>query len=83
MDYNKTSVFSLEAFNDEMIRQTLNEVYEALEERGYQPIDQLVGYLISGDPGYISSHKDARKKVSRLDRSQIIELLLKSYLRRD
>lgn len=81
MDYNKTSVFSLEALNDEMIRQTLSEVYDALEERGYQPINQLVGYLMSGDPGYISSHKDARKKVSRLDRSQIIEFLLKNYLK--
>lgn len=81
MDYNKTSVFSLEALNDEMIRQTLSEVYDALEERGYQPINQLVGYLMSGDPGYISSHKDARKKVSRFDRSQIIEFLLKNYLK--
>lgn len=76
MDYSKTSIFSLESLEQEVVRQVLKDVYSALEERGYQPINQLVGYLMSGDPGYISSYKDARKKITRLDRSHIIEVLL-------
>lgn len=67
--------------NEEVIKSTLRDVLEALEERGYNPVNQLVGYLISGDLGYISSYKDARNKISGLDRSLIIEELLKSYLR--
>lgn len=67
--------------NEEVIKSTLRDVLEALEERGYNPVNQLVGYLISGDLGYISSYKDARNKISKLDRSLIIEVLLKSYLR--
>lgn len=67
--------------NEEVIKSTLRDVLEALEERGYNPVNQLVGYLISGDLGYISSYKDARNKISKLDRSLIIEELLKSYLR--
>lgn len=81
MDIDYTNVFSLEVLSDEMIRQVLNEVYEALEERGYQPINQLVGYLMSGDPGYISSYKNARTKITKFDRSQILEFLLKEGLK--
>ena len=50
-----------------------------LEERGYNPINQIVGYLISGDPGYISSYKDARNKIQKIDRSKIIEILLAAF----
>ena len=81
MEMDHTSVFSLESLSDEVIREVLNDVYRALEERGYQPINQLVGYLMSGDPGYISSHKDARKKIMKFDRSQILEFLLKESLK--
>lgn len=81
MDTDRTSIFTLDALSDELIRQVLNEVYKALEERGYNPINQMVGYLMSGDLGYISSHKDARKKISRIDRNQIIEFLLRAYLK--
>lgn len=81
MDIDYTNVFSLEVLSDEMIRQVLTEVYEALEERGYKPINQLVGYLMSGDPGYISSYKNARTKITKFDRSQILEFLLKEGLK--
>jgi uncharacterized protein (UPF0297 family) len=64
-----------------MIEETIKEVYLALEERGYKPINQLVGYLISGDPGYISSYKDSRNKIRQIDRSKIIEILLKNYIK--
>ena len=80
MEASKKTLYSLEDLNRELISQTLKEVYMSLQERGYQPINQLVGYLISGDPGYISSHNGARQKISKLDRNQILEVLLKEYL---
>ena len=58
----------------------LREVYLALQEKGYDPINQIVGYLMSGDPGYISSYKDARKKIVSIDRSRMLEFLLNKAL---
>ena len=63
MPQEQTSLFNIEELNTELIRVTLREVYDSLEERGYNPTNQIVGYLISGDPGYISSYKDARAKI--------------------
>lgn len=60
-------------------KEILNDVYNALKERGYNPTNQLVGYLISGDPGYISSYKDARKKIQQIDRAKILEVLLNNF----
>ena len=79
MSQENTSLFKIQELDAEMTRLTLKEVYEALEERGYNPVNQIVGYLISGDPGYISSHKEARNKITRLDRSKVIEVLLKEF----
>lgn len=76
MSQDKTTLFDVKEIDTEMTRQVLKEVYEALEERGYNPINQIVGYLISGDPGYISSYKDARNKIQEIDRAKIIEILL-------
>ena len=78
---DKTSLFDVNEFKVADITQTLNEVYEALQEKGYNPINQMVGYLISGDPGYISSHKGARSKILSLERSEIVSVLLKDYLK--
>ena len=77
---DKTSLFDVSLIKKETITATLKEVYEALEERGYNPINQIVGYLISGDPGYISSYKDARSKMITLDRSEVVMLLLMEFL---
>lgn len=74
-----TNLYSVADINVLEIKKILNEVYQALEERGYNPTNQLVGYLISGDPGYISSYKEARKKIQQVDRSKIIEVLLNSF----
>lgn len=82
MGQSTTHLYNLDEFDTEYVRTVLKEVYEALEERGYNPTNQLVGYLISGDPGYISSHKEARNKITRLDRSKIIEVLLKEFQKR-
>ncbi|MBQ2639885.1 MAG: IreB family regulatory phosphoprotein [Bacilli bacterium] len=76
---DKTSLFNLENIDAGVIRATLKDVYDALEERGYNPSNQIVGYLISGDPGYISSYKDARNKIQEVDRAKIIEVLLKEF----
>ncbi|MDI3548419.1 MAG: hypothetical protein PWR10_2071 [Halanaerobiales bacterium] len=58
----------------------LQRVYRALEEKGYNPINQIVGYLLSGDPAYITSYKDARTMIRTIDRDEIIEELLRNYL---
>lgn len=82
MDINSTNVFSAKDINDLLVKETLDESVEALEEKGYNSVNQLVGYLISGDPGYISSYKETRKKITKLDRADIIEVLLRNYLNR-
>ncbi|MDD3821447.1 MAG: IreB family regulatory phosphoprotein [Bacilli bacterium] len=81
MKSNTTYLFDVNEFNDAVVLETLKEVFYALEERGYNPINQLVGYLMSGDPGYISSHKEARNKIVKLDRTEILEVIVKSYLK--
>jgi len=75
-----TKIFDVDSLNDKLIEDTLHEVYNSLKEIGYNPINQIVGYLMSGDPGYISSHNNSRKKLMKLDRNLIVELLLRKYL---
>ena len=77
---DKTTLFDVATFKSEVITKTLKEVYKSLEERGYNPINQIVGYIISGDPGYISNYEDARSKILELDRSELVALLLKNTL---
>ncbi len=67
--------------SDESVREVLKEVYNSLMQRGYNPINQLAGYLVSNDLGYISNYKGARNKLSKLDRNTIIEVLLEDYLK--
>lgn len=81
MDLTSTSLYNIDDLNEEIVRSILKEVYEALEERGYNAINQLVGFIISGDPGYISSYKSARSKIVKLDRNKIVEVLLKEYIK--
>lgn len=71
--------FSEEPF-DQDIREILNKVYEALKEKGYNPINQIVGYLLSGDPAYIPRYKDARNLIRKIERDELIEELVKFYL---
>lgn len=79
-DLTQTRVFNSEDLRREVIRSNLNTVAEALTERGYNPVHQIAGYLISNDPAYISSHKGARSIIQQVDRDEIIEELVKSYL---
>lgn len=74
-------VFKIDEFENYMITEILSHVNSALNEKGYNGISQIVGYLMSGDLGYISSYKDSRKRIQKLDREKIIEALLKYYLK--
>src|SRR5699024_303833 len=71
--------FSEEPY-DRDTKKILMTIYEALEEKGYNPINQIVGYLLSGDPAYIPRYKDARNLIRKIERDEIIEELVKSYL---
>jgi uncharacterized protein (UPF0297 family) len=77
---DKTMRFEMEEIQDEIILDTLKEVKNILEEKGYNAINQMVGYLISGDPGYITSYKDARIKMTKLERSKALEVIVKKSL---
>ena len=81
MDCNTKIHFDIYEVNDEVVKSTLRDVLESLEERGYNPINQIVGYIISGDLGYISSYKEARNKIAKIDRTVLVEVLLKNYLK--
>ena len=65
------------------VSSTIKEVCDALNERGYNPIDQIVGYLISGDPGYISGYKDSREKILECDRMDLATILLEDYIQKN
>ncbi len=75
-----TTMYDIETVEESLVSSTLKEVCQALKEKGYNEINQLVGYIMSGDPGYISSHKDARNKMTSVERSTVIEVLLKNYV---
>lgn len=80
MDQNKTIQFSLKDDREETTRQTLVTVYDALVEKGYNPINQIVGYILSEDPTYITTHNNARSLIRRLDRDELLQDMLKVYL---
>lgn len=79
-DNSQTMMFDAVDFKKQHIVDTLNHVNEALTEKGYDATNQIVGYLISNDPAYISSHKGARKLIQSISRDDIVEELVKSYL---
>ena len=77
---DKTTLFEIEDITNALIETTLDEIYDALKEKGYNPISQTVGYLVSGDPGYITNYKNARDKMLGLDRNKVLELMVRNYL---
>lgn len=80
-DLDKTMHFNVKSDDDKSPKKVLNLVYEALLEKGYEPINQIVGYLLSGDPSYITSHKEARSTIRKMERDEIIEELVRAYLK--
>ncbi|AAK79645.1 uncharacterized protein (UPF0297 family) [Clostridium acetobutylicum] len=77
---DNTIEFDVLKNKEDLTKEILNEVYNSLKEKGYNPINQLVGYLISGDPTYITNYNGARALVRKLERDEILEEVLKSYL---
>lgn len=75
-----TAIFSIHDDRDREIREILTEVYSALKEKGYNPVNQLVGYILSEDPTYITTYKNARNLIRRLDRDDLLQALVRSYL---
>jgi len=76
----ETMMFKVKADDFNEVKHTLVTVHEALKEKGYNPINQIVGYLLSGDPAYITSHNNARSMIRKIERDEIIEELVKQYL---
>jgi uncharacterized protein (UPF0297 family) len=77
----KTGIFQVGGRQLRDVEEALRYVYGALVERGYNPVDQIVGYLVSGDPTYITSHKDARTLIRQIDRDLLLEELVRCYVR--
>ncbi|MBR1811290.1 MAG: IreB family regulatory phosphoprotein [Clostridia bacterium] len=75
-----TRKFDLNTSREHEIKRSLAMVYEALSEKGYNPINQLVGYILSEDPTYITTHKNARNIVSNIDRDELLQVMLKEFL---
>ena len=80
MEFDKTMNFKVERENQVKTKEILREVYEALGEKGYNPINQIVGYILSGDPTYITSHKDARNKIRQIERDELLEKMVRYYI---
>ena len=78
---DETVRFNLDDGNKQAISETLTTVYRSLEEQVYNPINQIVGYVLSGDPAYIPRYNDARNKVRKYERDEIVEELVKFYLK--
>ena len=75
-----TAVFSIRDDRDMEIKQAVLQVYRALEEKGYNPINQLVGYILSEDPTYITNYKNARSLICKVDRDDVLNALVRNYL---
>lgn len=77
---DKTIQFSIKEEREDEMRKTLRLIYDALSEKGYNPISQIVGYILSEDPTYITTHNNARSLIRRLDRDELLQALVKNYL---
>ena len=80
-EINNTQYFKVDVDSDYDVRDVIASVYTALTEKGYNPVNQIVGYLMSGDPTYITSHKGARSLIMRAERDEIIEVFLEDYIK--
>ena len=78
---DNTSLFRIDEIENAYVSKTLIEVYRSLESRGYNPTSQIIGYLITGDPGYITSFESARDKMTQLNREKVLEIVLMDYMK--
>lgn len=79
-DLSNTQFFSVDT-DFSSVKDTLREVCEAMNDKGYNPVNQIVGYIMSGDPTYVTSHMGARSKIMKVERDEIVEELLNEYLK--
>lgn len=79
-DFDKTMQFNLNKDNSMQPREIIEYVYNALKDKGYDPVNQIIGYILSGDPTYITSHNNARSIIIKLERDELLEAMLKEYL---
>ena len=80
---DETMNFKVEREKRNQTKEILKQVYDALKEKGYNPINQIVGYILSGDPTYITSHKNARNIIRTLERDELLEKMVKNYIEVD
>ena len=78
---NSTQYFKVEKAPELQVSDVIKIVYEALNEKGYNPVNQIVGYVMSGDPTYITSHNNARSLIMKVERDELVEELLKHYIK--
>ena len=79
-EMNNTQLFKVDVEKDFDVRDVIASVYAALTEKGYNPVNQIVGYIMSGDPTYITSHKNARSMIMKVERDELVEELLIEYI---
>jgi len=77
---DKTMTFKIGDKDEDIMKETLTAVFDALKEKGYNPINQIVGYILSEDPTYITTHNNARSLIRRIDRDELLAEMVKSYL---
>lgn len=77
---DKTMTFRIDDEKEDIMKETLTEVFDALQEKGYNPINQIVGYILSEDPTYITTHNNARSLIRKIDRDELMAAMVKSYL---
>ena len=80
MDFDKTMSFNFEKEKNVRAQEILKQVYDALAEKGYNPVNQIVGYILSGDPTYITSHKNARNIIRQIERDELLEKMVRNYI---
>ena len=80
MRMDETSSFKIKRDKNIKAREILKQVYKSLEEKGYNPINQIVGYILSGDPTYITSHNNARNLIRQVERDELLEKMVKNYI---
>ena len=78
---DKTMTFSVSEDKDQQMKQVLTTVYDALREKGYNPINQIVGYILSEDPTYITTHNNARSLIRKVDRDELLRAMVRTYLK--
>lgn len=80
---NETMKFEASKDGDSEVKKIITTVYNALKEKGYDPINQIIGYILSGDPTYITSYNDARSIIRKIERDELLEEILSSYLEKE